>query len=75
MKHNDFIDFFSGSEVEVSHVKDLLEQENIPVIVQNDFHSGNLGGFMGGTTSTIRLKVQESDLERSKTVLQNLQAF
>lgn len=75
MKNNDFIDFFSGSEVEVVRVKDLLEQENIPFIVQNDFNSGNLGGFMGGTPSTIRLKVQQSDFEKSKAVIKHLHPF
>ena len=46
---NNFVNFYSGSEVEVLRVKDLLEEENIPCIIQNDHHSGNLGGFFGGT--------------------------
>lgn len=75
MENNDYIDFFSGSKVEVLRIKDLLEQDNIPVIVQDDFNSGNIGGFMGGTPSTIRLKVQESDFERSKAVIKHLHLF
>lgn len=73
MKINDYINFFSGSEVEVLRVKDILEQENIPVVIQNDFNSGNLGGFIGGTPSTIRLKVQEGDFEKARAVFKDLQ--
>ena len=72
-KSNPFVDFYSGTEVQVLHVKDLLQQEGIPSIIQNDFHSGNLGGFLGGTSSTVRLKVQKRDFEKSKILLATLE--
>lgn len=67
-----YIDFYSGTEIEVLRIKDLLEEEPIQSIIQNDFQSGNLGGFLGGTLSTIRLKIQESDYEKAKVLLKKL---
>ncbi|WP_037373647.1 putative signal transducing protein [Salinimicrobium xinjiangense] len=69
---NHYVDFYSGSEVEVLRVKDLLEGGEIPSIIQNDLQSGNLGGFFGGTFSTIRLKVQEADLDKARKLLASL---
>lgn len=66
---NKYVNFYSGSEVEVLRVKDLLESEEIPTIIQNDHQSGNIGGFLGGTPSTIRLKVQEADLEKAERLI------
>ncbi|SHG00843.1 Putative signal transducing protein [Salegentibacter echinorum] len=69
---NNYINFYSGTEIEVLRIKDLLEGEEIPSIIQNDFQSGNIGGFIGGTPSTIRLKVRESDVNKANTLLKNL---
>ncbi len=64
-----YVDFYSGTEVEILRVKSLLEEEKIPSLIQNDFQSGNLGGFLGGTPSTIRLKVREVDFVRAGAVI------
>ena len=66
-----YIDLYSGTEVEVLRLKNLLEEEQIPVLVQNDFQSGNLGGFFGGTPSTIRLKVRKADFDKAESFLKN----
>lgn len=68
-----YVDFYSGSEVEILRIKDLLEGEEIPSIIQNDFQSGNLGGFFGETPGTVRLKVQEADYEKAKLLVGNAQ--
>ena len=66
---NNYVDLYSGSEVEVLRVKDLLESEEIPTIIQNDHQSGNIGGFLGGTPSTIRLKVREADFKKAENLI------
>ena len=67
---NQYVDFYSGTEIEVLRIKDLLEGEDIPSIIQNDLQSGNLGGFFGGTPSTVRIKVLETDFEKAKNLIQ-----
>lgn len=66
-----YIDFYSGTEVEVLRIKDILEQEKIPSIIQNDLHSGNLGGFFGGTPTTVRLKVRQQDFDKARTIIES----
>lgn len=53
----EYINFFSGTEVRVILLKGLLEEDGILTIMLNDYNSGNIGGFLGGTPSTVRLKV------------------
>lgn len=64
-----FVTVFSGSEVEVLMLKGLLEDHNIEGIVQNDYQSGIIAGFGGGTISTVRLKIHETDLEKAQSVI------
>ena len=64
-----FITVFSGSEVEVLMLKGLLEGLNIEGIIQNDYQSGIIAGFGGGTMSTVRLKIHETDLEKAQSVI------
>lgn len=64
-----FVTVFSGSEVEVLMLKGLLEDHNIEGIVQNDYQSGIIAGFGGGTISTVRLKIHESDLEKAQSII------
>ena len=64
-----FVTVFSGSEVEVLMLKGLLEDHNIEGIVQNDYQSGIIAGFGGGTISTVRLTIHETDLEKAQTII------
>ena len=73
-RSNQYVDFYSGTEVEMLRIKDLLEGEEIPSIVQNDLYSGNLGGFFGGTPSTVRLKVQKADYDEAKVFIKKLES-
>ena len=68
-----YVDFFSGTEIRVILLKGLLEEEGIPTIMLNDFNSGNIGGFLGGTPSTVRLRVRHSDLEKARSVLESFE--
>jgi len=67
---NQYVDFYSGTEVAIIGLKNQLESIGVFGIVQNDFNSGNLAGFYGGTTNTIRLKIKDSDIEKAKPILE-----
>jgi hypothetical protein len=67
---NNFIDFYSGSEIAIMGLQRALETIGISGIIQNDFRSGNLGGFLGGTASSVRFKIKESDLEKARPILE-----
>ena len=69
VNNTQFITVFSGSEVEVLMLKGLLEGLNIEGIIQNDYQSGIIAGFGGGTISTVRLKIHETDLEKAQSVI------
>ena len=67
--NTEFVTVFSGSEVEVLMLKGLLEGIDIEGIIQNDYQSGIIAGFGGGTISTVRLKIHETDLEKAQSVI------
>ena len=67
--NTEFVTVFSGSEVEVLMLKGLLEGLDIEGIIQNDYQSGIIAGFGGGTISTVRLKIHESDLEKAQSII------
>lgn len=67
--NTEFVTVFSGSEVEVLMLKGLLEGLDIEGIIQNDYQSGIIAGFGGGTISTVRLKIHESDMEKAQTII------
>ena len=70
---NNYVDFYSGTEIKVLRIKALLEEEQVPCITQNDLQPGNSAGFFGGTPTTVRLKVQKQDLERAKTIVESFE--
>lgn len=67
--NTEFVTVFSGSEVEVLMLKGLLEGIDIEGIIQNDYQSGIIAGFGGGTISTVRLKIHETALERAQIII------
>ena len=67
---SNFIDFFSGSEIEIMGLERKLEEIGVTGIIQNDFQSGNAAGFVGGTASSVRFKIKESDLEKARPILE-----
>ena len=67
--NTEFVTVFSGSEVEVLMLKGLLEGIDIEGMIQNDYQSGIIAGFGGGTISTVRLKIHETDLERAQIII------
>lgn len=66
---NQITKVFTGTELLVKLLKDELEQIGISSIIQNDYNSGVLAGFSGGTPSTIDLFIQESDLKKAEPII------
>lgn len=46
---------YTGSEVNVQHLQNLLEEKGIPTRVRNDFDSGLRAGFGGGLPGQVLL--------------------
>lgn len=67
---NNYIDFYSGTEIAIMGLQRELETIGVSGIIQNDFRSGNLGGFVGGTADTVRFMIKESDLPKARPILE-----
>ncbi|MGV8137891.1 MAG: DUF2007 domain-containing protein [Mangrovibacterium sp.] len=60
---------YSGTEITINLLKEILEESGIPAFIQNDFNSGVTAGFGGGTTSTIDLFIDETDLQKAGPII------
>lgn len=68
---SELVEVFMGFEQTVEIVKmRLLDEAGIHSLIQNDFASGMVAGFGGGTLSTIRLYVNESDANKALDCLE-----
>ena len=56
---------YTGSEVNVQHLRNLLEEEGIPTRVRNDFDSGLRAGFGGGLRGQVLLFARSEDYEKA----------
>lgn len=54
---------YTGSEVNVLHLEDILQQEGIGTRVRNDFDSGLRAGFGGGLPGQVQLFVLSEQYE------------
>ena len=70
MKNEDeLLRIFTGSEVSAMLLKEELEQAGIPAMTQNDYQSGLMAGFGGGTPSSVDVYINESDMEKAEPVI------
>ena len=67
---NEYVDFYTGSEISIMGLKVKLEAIDVYGIIQNDVNSGRLAGFGGNVVGDIRLKIKRKDLEKSKPILE-----
>lgn len=61
---------YTGSEVNVQHLQDLFEKNDIPSRVRNDFDSGLRGGFGGGLPGQVLLFVDESNYDKARKIVE-----
>ncbi len=66
---SNLVRIYSGTELTVGLLKELLEISGIPCIIQNDFNSGIMAGFSGGSASSIDLFIQEPDLDKAAPIV------
>ncbi|MCX6303658.1 MAG: DUF2007 domain-containing protein [Bacteroidetes bacterium] len=71
MKDDDqIIRVFSGTEMLVLMLKSELEECGIGAMVQNDFQSGVMAGFVAGLPSSVDLYIREADLAAAEPVIE-----
>ena len=57
---------YTGSEVNVNYLQGLLEKQDIPTIVRNEFQSGLRGGFGGGLPGQVQLFAPFQHFEKAE---------
>jgi len=72
MNDKDLIKIFTGTEIAVIQVKEILDENGIPTLIKNGYQSGISAGFIGGTPSTIELYVLEEDKERAEAIIKEI---
>lgn len=63
------IKVFTGTEVVVYMLKGQLEEIGVGALIRNDYEIGAKSGFFGGTTSSVYLFIQESDLHKAQEII------
>lgn len=71
---SDMVHVFSNTELTVTHLKNILEDNGITSLMRNDFESGNSAGFVGGTNTSVDLYVQKVDEEKAKPIIEEFKA-
>lgn len=61
---------YTGSEVNVQYLQELLEKENIPSRVRNDFDSGLRAGFGGGLPGQVLLFADPRHFEKARKIVE-----
>ena len=67
---DDYKRVYTGSEVNVQYLEDLLQQENIGSRVRNDFDSGLRAGFGGGLPGQVQLFVLSEQYDQALKIVQ-----
>ena len=59
---------YTGSEVNVQHLQNLLEEQGIPTRVRNEFDSGLRAGFGGGLPGQVQLFAVTTEYEKAARI-------
>jgi hypothetical protein len=68
---NKLVKVYTGTEVTVLLLKDLLEDIGVTSTIQNNYKSGIEVGFVGGVQSAIDLFIQQSDFEGAEPLIRD----
>lgn len=63
------IKVYTGTGLVVSMLKGRLEEIGVGCLVRNDFEAGIHSGFSAGTTSSVYLFIQESNLPKAREII------
>ena len=69
--HSKHVKFFVGSLIEIQRLQLDLNDNQIPSLVKNNFESGRLSGFYGGSPSQVQLFIYNEDKEKATPILKN----
>jgi hypothetical protein len=69
MKDDHLIRIYSGTEVMVLMLQEMLEENDIGTMVRNDFQSGVAAGFVAGLPTSVDLYILEADLAGAESIL------
>ncbi|SDS29437.1 Putative signal transducing protein [Polaribacter sp. KT25b] len=61
---------FTGSNIIVNGLKNLLDTEDISYIIKDKFESARLGGF-GEQMDSVEVHVLDSDVEKAKMIIES----
>lgn len=64
------IQVYSGTEITVLLLKDLLESNEIHCMIRNPFQTSIQSGFAQGTPSTVELFIEEGMLSKAQPILE-----
>ncbi len=67
---NKHIKVFSGSQIFVNRLSQLLNQIEVPFLVKDNQESGRLAGF-GTLGNSVDVFIYESDLEKAKQTIED----
>jgi Putative prokaryotic signal transducing protein len=68
---NKLVKVYTGTEVTVNLLKELLEETGVGSTIQNNYKSGVEIGFVGGVQSAIDLFIQQSDFETAEPLIRD----
>jgi hypothetical protein len=68
---NKLVKVYTGTEVTVNLLKELLEETGVGSTIQNNYKSGIEIGFVGGVQSAIDLFIQQSDFETAEPLIRD----
>lgn len=70
-----YIEFFTGSLIQIHRLQLDLDENKIPSLVKNNFESGIRSGFYGGSPAQVQLFIFEEDLEKATPILEKFKAY
>ena len=68
---NKLVKVYTGTEMTVLLLKDLLEDIGVTSTIQNNYKSGIEVGFVGGVQSAIDLFIQQSDFATAEPLIRD----
>ena len=73
-ERNKLLKVYTGTELTVNLLKELLEEIGVTSTIQNNYKSGIEVGFVGGVQSAIDLFIQQSDFETAEQIIRDFTA-
>jgi hypothetical protein len=70
-QRNKLVKVYTGTEITVTLLKELLEEIGVASTIQNNYKLGVEVGFVGGVQSSVDLFIQQSDFETAEPVVRD----